>query len=265
MPKCSGTSINTVFQQHFRPRVLTHSDHALVERFEAMSPDERDAAFDCVTGHIQWGLHRKFGRRALYVSAVRDPLERLCSYFNYVHLEPNHPLHETLGRELPDLNGLTHGWLAGHRPLRRAFNNQICRTYAGKPVSENNYQAFEKRVLSDMKAGRFVVGTLDVVERWMAQKGFISDEAPLPHQNRSGGREGPHDFVPASPAMLEQKVRRLLIHLNGLDYRLIEAIGWANYVAGAANRPPEGWQRALNLRAQQQDGPNGAPDGRKAA
>ncbi|WMS43580.1 sulfotransferase family 2 domain-containing protein [Acuticoccus sp. MNP-M23] len=258
VPKCAGTSIKFSLKERIGLRMLSaeHSDE--MARFEAMPASERDAAYDCVAGHIVWGMHEKFTRPVIYISVVRDPLERLCSFFNYVHLQPGHPAHERIANTLPDINAINPHWIERTPGFRAQFTNLICRHFAGKEVTEAGYDALETRLLDDMSAGRFVTGTLDVVETWLSENDVVIPGKTLPHVNRSSDYKADHPFVKASPEMLTPRTRRLLLRLNALDYKLIETISWANFVAGRGPRPEEGWRQAQAARAKAAEGETAA-------
>ncbi len=249
VPKCAGTSIKYSLKERIGHRMLSTEFVDKMAEFEAKSPAERDADYDCIAGHIVWGMHTRFTRPVVYISVVRDPLERLCSFFNFVHLQKNHPTHERLARTLPDINAVNPNWLQRTPGFRAQFTNLICRHFAGHEVTEKNYDALESRLLSDMAEGRFVTGTLDVVQNWLSENDIVQMGRTLPHINRRTDYQADHEFVVASPEMLTPRARRLLLRLNELDYRLIETINWANFMAGRGPRPAEGWQHVQSLRA----------------
>ena len=44
-------------------------------------------------GHIPFGIHESYSSTAKYVTFLRDPVERIISYYFFLKRRPNHPLH----------------------------------------------------------------------------------------------------------------------------------------------------------------------------
>ena len=85
------------------------------------------------SGHCAYGIHKVFGRPAIYFSSVRDPIERFESYFNFVLHWTIHHHHEaargmSIGeffrylRERDDIElfNLQCLLLCGHKDFRKA-------------------------------------------------------------------------------------------------------------------------------------------------
>ena len=47
-----------------------------------------------ITGHQPYGLHTALAAPFTYATMLRDPVERLLSFYYYVREQPKHPLHE---------------------------------------------------------------------------------------------------------------------------------------------------------------------------
>ena len=55
--------------------------------------------YDAFSAHAAFGIHEAFGRNGLYISSVRDPIDRFESYYNFVrHWGPHH--HHELAKKL---------------------------------------------------------------------------------------------------------------------------------------------------------------------
>lgn len=235
VPKCAGGSVNVVLERHFGERAVHSRRQA--EVFDALTKEERDARVDCVTGHNRWGAGRKFNREVLYVSVTRDPVERLCSYFNFVHVQQQHKLHKPL-QTLPDLSDITEDWLEAHPDIMRGWSNEACRVYSSGRFKAEDYRTLERRVMNHIRKGRFVVGPLPRVEKWFRDTGMLPKGQRMPHDKRTSdiGRTSA-DFVWADAQALSPRAHAILRAMNEYDYRLYEAIDWANYVSGLWRRP----------------------------
>lgn len=104
LPKSAGTSFNDLLRSLYGNRFLSVSNHR--EAWVNRRPDP--GRILCLSGHFPYGWHRRLGRRASgswpsdglfegrkirYVAIVRDPLERVMSFYRYAKREPKHRHH----------------------------------------------------------------------------------------------------------------------------------------------------------------------------
>ena len=222
VPKCAGTSINRALAAHFKQRAVSVSPGPhLTPRYRDMSPQERDAAFDCGYGHLLFGEHRRFTRRCVYISATRDPLARFCSHFNYMHTRSHTRRHAQLKAVLRDLDDLTADAVAMLKEWR-IFTNPFCRSYAGEapPEDAQNFERFHKRVTYHIRRGDLLVDELGGIERFLEAMGTgeigrfnVTDNSQF------------DDFVPARPADLRPAVRDMIeAAFCQWDRRLLDAV-----------------------------------------
>lgn len=114
VPKAAGSSVNDVLW-HLYGRMF-HVHH---ERLSVANRGDMDRSWAsgvlALSGHYPFGFHRMFGakkdgllegdglfegREIKYVSVMREPAERLYSYYRYVSSSPLHRLHaETRGMD----------------------------------------------------------------------------------------------------------------------------------------------------------------------
>jgi ABC-type transporter lipoprotein component MlaA len=127
VPKCAGSSVNAVFSERLPDRTLTGSPAFLLDVLSAATPEENDRRYDAVVGHFFWGLDKYFTRPPRYFSVVRDPVERICSFFNYIHVTETHGLHRYLKENLTDLNDISERLLDDSPALREQWDNYACR------------------------------------------------------------------------------------------------------------------------------------------
>jgi hypothetical protein len=71
-------------------------------KFRAMTPEER-ARIRFIRGHFRYGFHEEVARPCVYVTLLRDPVERILSLFRYIRVEPRHPQHRVVVEERLDL------------------------------------------------------------------------------------------------------------------------------------------------------------------
>jgi hypothetical protein len=234
VPKCAGTSINAVMRQHFGSRALGNKNDANIGRLEGMSREERDASIDIILGHWQWGVHEYFSRPALYFSVKRDPVARLCSFFNYIHRTPTHGLHSLFKARFRDINERDEQSL---ERLRRTWSNYFCYAYSGRRVrDEESFHEIAAHVVREMETGRLLVGDVDEIAGFLRSRGLLDGE--LPQMNVSRGRPTRGTFEPASPETLTPETRAAFEHWNAYDIRLLEAID--RWKADRATAPLDG-------------------------
>jgi hypothetical protein len=98
MPKAGGTSLDGVLKMVYGDKLLIA--HPTVGWPQIWPADfvrmiEADGhQFDAFSGHITYGVHELFRRSAIYISTVRDPVERFESYFNFIKHWKIHHHHE---------------------------------------------------------------------------------------------------------------------------------------------------------------------------
>ena len=124
LPKTGGTTLYTLLTSMYgnsncysirnggSPRTipLTYDANSRWDRFLAMSQTERNT-LDFIDGHFSYGLHRFLSRPCLYITLMREPLERFCSsYHQFLHnhhryLELSQGKKYTLEDYIRDLDG----------------------------------------------------------------------------------------------------------------------------------------------------------------
>ena len=76
------------YYQTYWSKATGLGDRGQVNQFIALPQEERDR-FDLIMGHFSYGLHRFLSRPCVYVTLLRNPLERFCSF--YLQLLRDHP------------------------------------------------------------------------------------------------------------------------------------------------------------------------------
>jgi hypothetical protein len=97
IPKTAGLSLREVLLERNgdRPtyRIITPVRDS--ERLRALPHAEREA-LALVEGHLYYGVHELLPRPCIYVTMLRDPVERVLSYYSFVREWQPHHLHAAI-------------------------------------------------------------------------------------------------------------------------------------------------------------------------
>jgi hypothetical protein len=90
-PKTGGTTLKNIVKRQFRPaEVYEFNDvgpeqvQESVDRLRAL-PDDQKQRIRCVMGHMAIGIHRFLPREPVYLTMLRNPVERAISHFYHIH------------------------------------------------------------------------------------------------------------------------------------------------------------------------------------
>ncbi|MCA9932716.1 MAG: sulfotransferase family 2 domain-containing protein [Ardenticatenaceae bacterium] len=99
--KTAGTTLNIILENYYaQDRTVAtypnrqHPDGS-IEGFHALSTAEK-ANIDLLTGHMGFGLHKYLPRPAVYITILRDPVERVISRYYHEYRDPHSLLHPAI-------------------------------------------------------------------------------------------------------------------------------------------------------------------------
>ncbi len=102
LPKNGGTTFHSIIENQypidsiFTIKVIK-SVRLNKDEFINLSDEDRQH-IKVLKGHMRFGLHEKMIGPTEYVTFLRDPMDRIISFFNYVRSRPAHRLYETVTR-----------------------------------------------------------------------------------------------------------------------------------------------------------------------
>ncbi len=98
LPKCGGTTFATILervypsQETFTIKVI---DNTKLNTEEFINlPEEKRDKINLLKGHLEFGLHEYMSGKTDYITFMRDPIERVISYYYYVKRKPHHKLYQ---------------------------------------------------------------------------------------------------------------------------------------------------------------------------
>jgi hypothetical protein len=99
LPKTAGTTVDDILKRQYRSENVFRTDPE--RHFESLRifrefSDEEKCKFQLITGHMRFGVHQHIKKPSYYITFLRDPIQRIVSYYYYVLNYRNHYLHEKI-------------------------------------------------------------------------------------------------------------------------------------------------------------------------
>jgi len=98
IPKSAGTTLNRILKKNYPPENFVEcgiDTYAFMADMKTWSP-ERLAQVRLLQGHFPFGFHEALPGRARYFTILRDPVDRVVSYFYHARREPRHYLYDQI-------------------------------------------------------------------------------------------------------------------------------------------------------------------------
>ena len=93
-PKVGGNTLHAILEGQY-PQSTHISSNGLQTLNEILTLSEQDMDnIDVIRGHMNFGVHKLFARPAVYISMLRDPVERVISHYYHALRDPRHPLYD---------------------------------------------------------------------------------------------------------------------------------------------------------------------------
>ena len=99
VPKAAGTTLCDIFLRQYKAKTIHLLDGAnfdqTQEDFKRLPLAEK-APIKVLMGHMYFGLHEYLPTPATYVTMLRNPIDRIVSYYHFVERLPSHPDYELI-------------------------------------------------------------------------------------------------------------------------------------------------------------------------
>jgi hypothetical protein len=98
IPKAAGTTLDRIAERHYpasqRYRLGAHAQ-AGIEAFNNLTSAER-SRFRYLAGHFPFGVHEQVPGDWAYLTFLREPLDRVASFYYFVRNDPGHYLTQAM-------------------------------------------------------------------------------------------------------------------------------------------------------------------------
>lgn len=182
IPKAAGTSVRTALDAAIGARlVLAYPGNPRFDLDATLTAPLPERAV--VFGHYNWGLHFLFRQEPRYATILRDPVQRIWSWYRYMRSVETFPFYEAAQE-------MSVGEMV--RTGNVQLNNHMTAMLAGRPVRGPNDGEALGMALDHL--GRFEwVGLHTEVSRMSAALSAIvgADLGPIPSLNATPGAEMP--------------------------------------------------------------------------
>lgn len=105
IPKSAGTTLLQIVHNHYSAKdCYEFGSDAIssVASFKAM-PSKKKQQIKILSGHMGFGLHQFMPQTTTYITILREPVERVISYYYHVLGNPTHYLYERVEKDNLDL------------------------------------------------------------------------------------------------------------------------------------------------------------------
>ncbi len=96
IPKAAGTTLRKIIERQYEPDdILTTGDpwREWIKEF-ARRPQAQKAEIKIFLGHLRFGFHTHLPQPSTYFTMLRDPVDRIVSYYYFVLESPAHYLYD---------------------------------------------------------------------------------------------------------------------------------------------------------------------------
>ncbi len=99
IPKTAGSTFHTIIEQQYTGEAIystypaANHSFGTLDEFMALSDVEKEG-IRVLLGHFGFGIDADLPGSSIYITILRDPIERMISDFYHINRDPNHGLYE---------------------------------------------------------------------------------------------------------------------------------------------------------------------------
>lgn len=147
IPKTAGTTLNQILQRQYEPQqsfFMGANAQASIKTFKEL-PAEEKAAIRLAAGHTAFGFHNYLPGSTTYFTFMREPVERVISFYHYVRSSEQHYLNHAV---VNDFSGIAQFVSSG---ITKMVDNGQTRMISGTWL-EPGYGEIDSEIFEQAKA-----------------------------------------------------------------------------------------------------------------
>ena len=160
LPKAGGTTLHRIIEKQYLPdqtfTITVINKTELTTQLFIDLPSEQRNSIRMLKGHMRFGLHKHFDGCAKYITMLREPVDRVVSFYYYVKSNPNNRLYDVVMKNKMSLKDFVLNVEAGD------VNNGQTRMLAGFGVPEDKLL---ETAMSHLKNHFAVVGITEKFDK----------------------------------------------------------------------------------------------------
>jgi hypothetical protein len=90
MPKTGGTTLKRIINKNIPPGGLNYDIYAESEQRKIKLRNLSSKRVYSIQGHFPFGVHQYFQEPSIYITMLREPIERIISEYYYIRSMPSH-------------------------------------------------------------------------------------------------------------------------------------------------------------------------------
>lgn len=190
--------------QYTKKGVLRYPPEKPVQAIRKLSQAERKK-IRCVYGHLRYGVHKHFSGQSVYITMVRDPLERILSTYYFVRSRPKNRLYHKVKRM-----SFSQFVTSRDPDIQASLNNHQTRMISG--TRQPNIQ----KAINHIKRRFVVVGITEMYPEsvFMMKKMLGWKNVNYTKENVTKSRPKHTD--------ISAEIKRHIVKNNQLDYQLYD-------------------------------------------
>lgn len=183
MPKTAGSSLSALLRSNYSNNEIISfgdNDRSAFQRL----PEDRRSEIKMVHGHLSYRVAKTFPRKCQYITVLRQPKQRLISFFHYVKRRDDHPLNEVVGLTNMSFGGFLEYMNSKPNLIQEVDNGQIRRLAdeSFSDIDDRSRSKLYRQALSNILADDITYGLTEYFDDFLsrlAEMGLIKNDQSL--------------------------------------------------------------------------------------